>query len=139
MRPTHAPGKQSSQSLVGAKADCVTERVNHSRLCYKCSEWLPRSLRSLRSSRQKDVVSTKTPVRQPKLGWRIAAVLTHVPSTQLALRGMGTLKGGGDCMKGMANAIPLFYTVAAPHHFIVVSHERISAGCMRVAVRVCCK
>ena len=26
MRPTHAPGKQSSQSLVGAKADCVTER-----------------------------------------------------------------------------------------------------------------
>ena len=75
-------------------------------------------------------MSTKTPVRQPKLGWRIAAVLTHVPSTQLVLRGIRTLKGGGDGMKSMTNAIPLFYTVAAPHHFTVVSHERISAGCM---------
>ena len=35
-----------------------------------------------------------------------------------------------------------FYTVAVPHHFAVVAHERMSAGCMRVAcscVRVCCK
>ena len=70
--------------------------------------WLPRSLRSLRSGRPKDIASTKTPVRQPKLGWGIAAILTHVPSTQLALRGMRTVKGGGDGMARMANAIPLF-------------------------------
>ena len=51
----------------------------------------------------------KTPVRQPKLGWCIAAILTvHVLSTQLVLRGMRTVKGGGDGMAGMANAIPLF-------------------------------
>ena len=38
-------------------------------------------------------------------------------------------------MVGMANAIPLFHTVAAPHHFSVVSRERMSASCMRIACR----
>ena len=81
----------------------------------------------------------KTPVRQPKLGWCIAAILTvHVLSTQLVLRGMRTVKGGGDGMAGMANAIPLFYTLAAPHHFAVISHECISPSCTCSCVRVRC-
>ena len=41
-------------------------------------------------------------------------------------------------MAGMVNTIPLFYTVAGPHHFAVVSHEHMSASCMCIACIVVC-